>query len=332
MRAIECTKYGPPDVLRLSEVEKPTPKDNEVLIKIHAATVTAGDSEIRSMSFHLFWLRILMRIAFGFRGPRKKILGQEFAGVIEAVGKDVRLFKVGDQVFAPTDISFGAYADYKCVKEDGVMALKPTNMTHDEAATIPTGGLNALHFIRKAKVKAGQKVLINGAGGSIGTVAVQLVKNYGADVIAVDSGIKLDMLQSIGADRVIDYTQEDFTKSGETYDVIFDIVGKTSFSRCIKSLKQNGTYLLANPTLIKMVRGKWVSMRSSKKAISGVADYNVEDLIFLKELIEQGKIKSVIDKRYPLEETAEAHNYVDTGNKIGNVVITINPVNSEELG
>jgi NADPH:quinone reductase-like Zn-dependent oxidoreductase len=323
MKAIICTKYGPPDVLQLSEVEKPIPKDNEILIKIHAATVTAGDCEIRGMYFHLLWVRILMRVGFGFRGPRKKILGQEFAGEIEEVGKDVKLFNKGDKVFAPTDMSFGTYAEYKCVKEEMAMALKPYNMTYEEAATIPTGGLNALHFLRKANIQNGQKVLINGAGGSIGTYGVQLAKYYGAEVTAVDSSEKLEMLRSIGADKVIDYTREDFTRSGETYDVIFDIVGKSSFSRGIKSLKKNGIYLLANPTLIKMFRGKWISMRSSRKVVSSMAGYKKKDMIFLKELIEEGKLKSIIDRHYPLEQTAEAHAYVETGNKKGNVVITI---------
>jgi NADPH:quinone reductase-like Zn-dependent oxidoreductase len=206
MKAIICTKYGPPDVLQLSEVEKPIPKDNEILIKIHASTVTAGDCEIRGMYFHLLWVRILMRLGFGFRGPRKKILGQEFAGEIEEVGKDVKLFNKGDKVFAPTDMSFGTYAEYKCVKEEMAMALKPYNMTYEEAATIPTGGLNALHFLRKANIQNGQKVLIIGAGGSIGTYGVQLAKYYEAEVTAVDSSEKLEMLRSIGADKVIDYT------------------------------------------------------------------------------------------------------------------------------
>ncbi|MHA2171196.1 MAG: NAD(P)-dependent alcohol dehydrogenase [Candidatus Kariarchaeaceae archaeon] len=323
MKAIICTKYGPPDVLQLTNVEKPIPKHSEVLIKIHATTVTAGDCEIRGMSFHIFWARILMRVGFGFRGPRQKILGQEFAGEIEEVGKDVTLFNKGDQVFAPTDMSFGTYAEYKCLKEDKAMALKPTNMTYEEAATIPTGGLNALHFLRKAKIQNGQKVLIIGAGGSIGTYGIQLAKYYGAEVTGVDSSEKLEMLRSIGADQVIDYTQEDFTKRGETYDVIFDIVGKSSFSRGIKLLKKNGIYLLANPTLIKMFRGKWISMTRSKKVISSMASYKNKDMIFLKELIEEGKLKSIIDRHYPLEQTAEAHTYVETGKKKGNVVITI---------
>jgi NADPH:quinone reductase-like Zn-dependent oxidoreductase len=328
MKAIVWTKYGPPDVLQLKEVEKPTPKDNEVLIRIYATTVTAGDCEMRSLKFPI-WLSLPMRIYVGLRKPKRiTILGQELAGEIEAVGKDVKLFKEGDQVFAATGFSMGAYAEYICLPEEpkemeGLLAIKPANMTYEEAAAVPTGGLNALHFLRKGNIQSGQKVLINGAGGSIGTIAVQLAKYFRTEVTGVDSTGKLDMLRSIGADQVIDYTQEDFTKNGETYDVIFDVVGKSSFSGCIRSLKKEGIYLSANPGLSQMVRGLWTSMTSSKKVISGTASYKTEDLIFLKELIEAGKIKSVIDRRYSLEQTAEAHRYIDKGHKKGNVVITL---------
>jgi 2-desacetyl-2-hydroxyethyl bacteriochlorophyllide A dehydrogenase len=323
MKAIVWTKYGPPDGLQLKEVEKPTPKDNEVLVKVYATTVTAGDCEMRSLKLPI-WLRLPMRLYNGLRKPKKvTILGQELAGEIESLGKDVKLFKKGDQVFAATDFSFGAYAEYNCLPEDGMLALKPDNMTYEEAAAVPVGGLNALHFLRKGNIQSGQKVLINGAGGSIGTIAIQLAKHFGAEVTAVDSTKKLDMLRSIGTDHVIDYTQEDFTKSGETYDVIFDVVGKASFPGSLRSLKKNGIYLLGNPTLSRSVRGRWTSMISSKKVIAGTADYKTEDLIFLKELIEEGKIKSVIDKSYPLEQMAEAHRYVETGQKKGNVVIIV---------
>jgi 2-desacetyl-2-hydroxyethyl bacteriochlorophyllide A dehydrogenase len=321
MKAVECKKYGAPDVLELKEIEKPSPKNDEVLIKIHAATVTAGDCELRRFKMPV-WLWLLARIGFGFRGPRRKILGQELAGEIESVGKDVKLFMKGNQVFAATGFGLGAYAEYKCLPEDGVMAIKPANMTYEEAAAVPVGGLTALHFLRKGNIQSGQKVLINGAGGSIGTFAVQLAKYFGAEVTGVDSTEKLDMVQSIGADHAIDYTQEDFTKSGETYDVIFDVIGKSSFSRSVSSLKQNGRYLLANPGLSHMVRGRWTSMRSIKKVIFGASE-KTEDLIFLKELIEAGKINSVIDRRYPLEQIAEAHRYVEKGHKKGNVVITV---------
>jgi 2-desacetyl-2-hydroxyethyl bacteriochlorophyllide A dehydrogenase len=326
MKAIVWTKYGPPDGLQLQEVEKPTPRDNEILIRIHAATVTAGDCEARSLKFPI-WLGLPMRIYVGLRRPKRiKILGQELAGEVEAVGQDVKLFEKGDQVFGTTGFGFGAYAEYICrpeKPEEGVLAIKPANMTFEEAAAVPTGGLEALHFLRKGNIQSGQKVLINGAGGSIGTFAIQLAKHFGAEVTGVDSTGKLDMLRSLGADQVIDYTQEDFTKSGETYDVIFDVVGKSPFSRSIRTLKQNGRYLLANPKLSQMVRGQWISTRSSKQVISATASQKTEDLMFLRELIETGKLKSVIDRRYPLEQIAEAHRYVETGQKMGNVVITV---------
>ena len=322
MKAAVCTRYGPPEVLQLRELRKPTPKDDEVLVRVHAATVTAGDCELRSLKLPLSW-QLIARIGFGFRGPRKKILGQELAGEIESVGKAVRLFKKGDQVFAFTGLRLGAWAEYNCLPENGWMAIKPANMTYEEAAAVPAGGLHALHCLRKGNIESGQKVLIYGAGGTVGTVAVQLAKSFGAEVTAVDNTRKLDMLRSIGADKVIDYTKADFTKSGETYDVIFDVVGKSSFSGCIRSLKEKGFYLLGNPGLSQLVRRPLTSMRSSKKVMGGTVSYRSEDLIFLKELIEAGKLRSAIDRRYPLEEIAEAHRYVDTGQKKGNVVITV---------
>ena len=328
MKAIVWTKYGPPDVLELREVEKPTPKDEEVLIRIHATTVTAGDCEIRSLNFPIY-LSLPMRLWRGFLKPRENsILGTELAGEIEAVGKDVTRFKEGDQVFGSAGLGFGANAEYLCLPEEpgemeGGVAIKPANMTYEEAATVPFGGRDALHFLRKGNIQSGQKILINGAGGSIGTYAVQLAKHFGAEVTAVDSTGKLDMLRSIGADQVIDYTQEDFTKSGEVYDVIFDVVGMISFSRSERSITQNGTYLLANPLGSQMVRGPLTRMTSSKKVIMQTASPTTEDLIFLRELIEAGNIKSVIDRRYSLEQMAEAHRYVETGEKKGNVVITV---------
>ena len=322
MKAIVWTRYGPPDVLQLRDVEQPTPKANEVLIRVLATTVTAGDCEMRSLRIPVS-LRLLLRMYNGLRKPKRvTILGQEVAGEIESVGRDVRHRKNGDHVFAATGIHFGAYAEYICLPEDG-METKPANITYEEAAAIPVGGLNALHFLRKASIRSGHKVLINGAGGSIGTMAVQLAKSFGAEVTAVDSTRKLDMLRSIGADHVIDYTQEDFTKSGETYDVIFDVVGKGPFSGCLRSLKERGIYLLGNPTLSRRVRGRWASMTSSKKVIAGTASYKPENLMFLRELIEAGKIRTVIDRRYPLEQVVEAHRYVETGHKKGNVVITV---------
>jgi len=322
MRAIVCTRYGPPDVLQLKEVGIPTPKDDEVLIRVHAATVMAGDCQLRSMSLPLSWQPVA-RIGFGFRGPRRKILGQELAGEIESVGSDVRLFKKGQEVFALTGFRLGAYAEYDCLPEKGVIASKPANVTYEEAAAVPTGGLHALHFLRRANIQSGERVLINGAGGTIGTFAVQLAKLHGAEVTAVDSTWKLDMLRSIGADKVVDYTKDDFTKRAETYDVIFDAVGTTSYSDCIRLLKGNGSYLLGNPGLSQTVRARLTSKRDGKKVIIWTGRYETEDLTFLKELIERGKIRTVIARRYVLEETAEAHRYVDTGQKAGNVVITV---------
>jgi len=327
MKVIVCTKYGPPDVLQLKEVEKPTPKDNEVLIRIHAATVTMGDCEMRSLKFSGL-LKVLMRLGIGFRGPRKRfsILGQELAGEIEAVGNEVKLFKKGDPVFAASGFRFGAYAEYICLPEEGTLAIKPDNITYEEAAVVPVGGLEALHFLREANIQKGQTVLISGASGSIGTFAIQLAKYYGAEVTGVGNPKSLEVMKSIGADNVIDYTKEEFNKNGETYDVIFDVIGKSSFSSCIGSLNKNGIYLIANPKMVLINREKRAAKKSDKKYISGNRDTTkerTEQLKFLKELIEAGKIKSVIDRRYPLEKTAEAHSYVEKGEKTGNVVITL---------
>lgn len=323
MKAIVLTKYGSPDGLQLTEVEKPTPKDNEVLIRVRATTVTAGDAEIRTLNFPI-WLMLPIRLYVGFIQPGNFILGQELAGDVEAVGKAVTRFKEGDPVFGTTGFRFGAHAEYACLPEAGVLAIKPTNMTYEEASAVPVAGIEALHFMRKAKIQSGEKVLIVGAGGSIGTIGVQLARHFGAEVTGVDSTGKLDMLRSIGADHTIDYTGEDFTQNGQTYDVIFDVMGKSSFSGSIQSLKPNGRYLLGgNSGPSQMLRGRWVSMTSSKKVIVGAASQKTEDLVFLKELIEGGTIKSVIDRSYPLEQTAEAHRYVETGQKKGNVIITV---------
>ncbi len=322
MKAIVWTKYGPPDVLQLKEVEKPNPKDKEVLIKVKAATVTAGDCELRRFDITIM-LWLFVRIMFGIRKPRIKTLGQELAGEIESVGKNVTQFKIGDPVFAATEMRLGAYAEYKCLPGRYPIAIKPSNMSYEEAATIPTGGLNALHFLRKGNIRSGKKVLINGAGGSIGTYALQIAKTYGTHVTCVDSSRKLDMLSSLGSDQVIDYTLEDFTTNGETYDIIIDVVGKCSFSKTVRSLSKNGRYILGNPNLTGRVRGLWVSMTTGKKVISELASYRVEDLVYLKELIEAGKVKSVIDRTYPLEQLAQAHRYVEEGQKKGNVAIRI---------
>ena len=326
MKAILWTAYGPPDVLQLQDIDKPAPKDDEILIKVHATTVTAGDCEMRSLKFPI-WLSLPIRLYVGFKKPtRLTIIGQEIAGEVESVGKNVTLFKVGDSIFGSTGFTTGTYAEYVCLPEQNeevALTTKPANMTHEEAATVSTGGLEALHFLRAANIQLGQKVLINGAGGSIGTYGIQLAKLFGAEVTAVDSTAKLDMLRSLGADHVVDYTQEDYTKSGQTYDVIFDVVGKGSFSRGIKSLNENGIFLMANPRMEKMIRGAWISRFSRKTVFLGMNKQKPEDLDYLKELIEAGKLKSVIDRSYPLEQTAEAHRYVETGQKIGNVVITV---------
>lgn len=322
MRAIVFTHYGAPGTLQLKEVPAPVPKDNQVLIKIHATTVTAGDCEIRSFRISpLFWLPV--RLYMGLLKPRVKVLGQEFAGEVITVGKDVEHIKKGDLVFSSTDMNFGAYAEYICLPGKHPIGRKPANASFEEAATIPVGGLNALHFLQKANIQAGEKILIKGAGGSIGTVAVQIAKSLGAEVTAVDSTKKLDMLRRIGADHVIDYTREDFTRNGEKYDVIFDIAGKSSFARSVRSLRPGGRYLLANVSLSGLIRGLFVSMTGNKKVISGLAPYTMENLETLRALIEKGVIKPVIDKRYPLEEIKQAHIYVEEGHKTGNVVITV---------
>lgn len=331
MRAIVCTRYGSPDVLQLQEVQKPTPKDDEVLIRIYAATVIMGDCEMRSFTFPmLFWLPL--RIYMGLIRPtRVNIFGQELAGEIEAVGKDVTRFSKGDQVFAATDITLGAHAEYRCMRAEKTIAIKPTNMTYEEAAAVPTGGLNALHYLRKANIQRGETVLINGACGTIGTFAVQIAKYFGAEVTGVDSADKLDALRAIGADHLIDYAKEDFTKSGKTYDVIFDAVYTSPFARSVRSLKQNGRYILVNPRLLSMIRGLWRSATSNKRVLFAFAPYTSADLLFLKTLIESGKITSVIDRCYPLEQTAEAHRCVDTGRKKGNVAITLQHIDTTTI-
>ena len=300
MKAVVCPKYGPPDVLQIKDVPKPTPKDNEVLIRIHASTVTKGDILSRSFAVPLVY-KPLVGLMIGFRGPRKKIQGHELAGEIEAVGKDVTLFKKGDKVFGSTAKSTGAHAQYICLPEDGVLAKMPVNMSYEEAAAVPVGGMTALTILRKGNIKSGQKVLINGASGSVGSFAVQLAKHFGAEVTGVCSTSNMELVRSLGADFVIDYTKEDFTKNGKTYDIIHDAVNKSSRSQCKRSLSKDGTYL---------------------KNISFSGE-NAENLMFLKGLVEAGKIQPAIDRSYPFEQIVEAHRYVDKGHKKGNVVLTL---------
>ena len=325
MKAILHTKFGSPDELQLKEIDKPVPKDNEVLVKIHATSVTTTDCNVRNYTFvpKLFLLPAKL-FMFGVFKPRINILGFDLAGEIESVGKDVKKFKVGDQVFGSPGITFGAHAEYICVKEDGELAIKPTNMTYEEAAVVPLAAGTALYYIRDlGKIAAGQKILINGASGAIGTYAVQLAKYYGAEVTGVCSTTNLEMVKALGADKVIDYTQKDFAKSTETYDAVFDVVGKTTFSRCKKILKKKGVYLvnlIELPDLIQMI---WTSMVGDKKIKGGPAPESLEALIFLKELLEAGKLKPVIDRSYPLEQMAEAFKYVEKGHKKGNVGISV---------
>jgi NADPH:quinone reductase-like Zn-dependent oxidoreductase len=317
MKAIIYTSYGAPDVLQLKEVEKPSPRDNEVLIKVYATTVTAADCMLRKGKPS--WGRLIL----GVRSPRRTILGLELAGEIEAVGRDVKRFSKGDQVYGFTGFSLGAHAEYLCMPEAGSLATKPTNITYQEAAATVDGASTALFFLkRKANIQSGQKILIIGASGSIGTYAVQLARYFGAEVTGVCSTANIELVKSLGAARVIDYTKEDFTKNGQTYDIIFDTVGKSSFSYSRNSLKANGCYI---PTtgLINNFLMLWTSLRGSKKVISGMSIDKHEALITLKELIEADKLKIVVDRCYPLEQIAEAHRYVDKGHKKGNVVITV---------
>ncbi|MCU4841881.1 NAD(P)-dependent alcohol dehydrogenase [Bacillus cereus] len=301
MKAIICTKYGPPNVLQIQNVEKPKPKKNEVLVKIHATSVSTGDCRIRGFNSPLlFW--IPMRIILGFRKPRKPILGVELSGEIEDIGTDVTQFKKGDPVFALTELNLGGYAEYTCVHESGLIALKPTNVTYEEAAVIPFGGTSALHFLRKGQIKKGQRVLIYGASGSVGTAAVQLAKYFGATVTAICSSSNFDLVTALGADNVIDYMKEDFTKRGEHYDIIFDAVGKYNKSLCTDALMPNGKYVSVNGMMAKVSK---------------------EDMNLLKQLAETEKLKPVIDRTYRLEEIAEAHIYVEKGHKKGNVSITL---------
>lgn len=322
MRAFVYEKYGPPEVLQLQEVEKPTPKDNEVLIRSHATTVTSGDCRVRGLNVPVGF-GLISRLVFGVSKPRQPILGLEIAGEIESVGKDVSNVKVGDQVFALSDTAMGCYAEYKCMPEDRAVALKPPNLTFDEAASMSFGGTTALSFFRRAKLQSGERVLINGASGGVGTAAVQLAKHFGADVTGVCSATNVDLVRSLGADHVIDYTQEDFAENGETYDVIIDTAGTAAYPRSKDSLRDGGRLLLVLTGLPQALSAPWTSMTTRVRIIAGPASGGAEDLRFLAVLAEQGHFRPFIDRRYPFEELVEAHRYVESGRKRGNVVVTL---------
>lgn len=323
MKAIIYTRYGSPNVLRVEEVEKPVPKNDELLIKIHAAEATKSDCEMRRFSFAVKWFWLPLRLALGITKPKKQILGGYFAGQVEAFGKDVTKFTKGDCVFGCAQLRMGAYGEYICLPAHYTIVPKPQNMTYEEAAAVPLGGLNALHFLRKANIKSGEKILINGAGGSIGAFGIQIAKSMGAEVTAVDSAIKEEALRRFGADHFIDYAKEDFTKNGPRYDVIFDMVAQSSYAGCIKSLKPGGRYLMANPRLSDMLRSVISSKFTDKEVFIAFAGEKEEELLMLKEMIEDGRIKSIVDKAYPMEQAAEAHRKVETEQRRGAVVISL---------
>ncbi|MCK8058676.1 MULTISPECIES: NAD(P)-dependent alcohol dehydrogenase [unclassified Fusibacter] len=322
MKAIITTKYGAPDVLKVKEIAVPVIKSNEMLIKVKATTVTQGDCEMRSFKMPM-WLWLPLRLYMGVFKPRVKILGQEVSGIVEKVGKEVSKFRVGDEIFATTDLRLGAYAEYIVLPEEGAIAIKPKSISFEEAAAIPVGGLNALHYMSQAQIQEGQKVLIYGSTGSIGTVAVQLAKYYGAEVTAVCSTEKIELVKSMGADKVIDYKKEDFTENGERYDVVFETVGKTDFNKNLASVKDGGYYLIGNPVFADFVNAKKLSKKTGKHIIAATASYQPAALEYLCDLYKKGHIRSIIDRTYPLEEMVEAHTYVELGRKSGNVVIRV---------
>jgi NADPH:quinone reductase-like Zn-dependent oxidoreductase len=330
MKAIVYSEYGAPEVLRLKDVENPVPKTNEIRIRVRATSITIGDlwaRNFKAISPREFSMPLPLwipsRMYFGLTKPRISILGSEFAGEVESVGRDVKRFNKGDQVFGYRGQSMGANAEYLCLPQDGTVALKPANMTYEEAAAVPYGALTALSLLRKVNLQPGQKVLVIGASGRIGSAAVQLAKYFGAEVTGICSSPGLDFVKSLGADKSIDYTKEDFTQNGETYDLIFDVMRKSSFSQCRDSLKPNGIYLLASFKMKQLFQMLWTSMRGGRKVVCALSSENARDLDFIKELIEMGKVKSIIDKSYPLERIAEAHRHAETGGKRGNVVITV---------
>jgi NADPH:quinone reductase-like Zn-dependent oxidoreductase len=328
MKAIVFTEYGSPNVLKIKEMSKPTPKDNEILVKVHATPVNYGDLTARNFANSQFNMPALLylpaRMSFGWNKPKINILGSELAGEVEAAGKHVTKFKTGDQVFAYLGMNMGANAEYVCISESGSVALKPTNLSYEEAVTLPYGAIMATSLLGKANIQRGQKVLINGASGGIGSMAVQLAKYYGAEVTGICGTPRLAFVKSLGADKVIDYTKEDFTQNGETYDLIFDILGRSSFSQVRRSLTPNGIYLLASFKMKALLDMLWTSLTGSKqKVICAFANETTESLEFVKKLVEEGKVKAIVDKSFPMEQAAEAHRYVESGHKQGNVVIAI---------
>ena len=319
MKAAVFNNYGAPDVFKIEEMDKPIPKEHEVLIKIFASSVTSGDSRLRRAD------PFLVRLVFGLFKPKKiKVLGNELAGEIEETGKNVTQFIKGDLVFGQTGMTLGGNAEYKCISEDGPIELIPSGMTFEEAAAIPFGGGTSIHFLKAGNIQSGQKILVYGASGSLGTAAVQLAKYFGAHVTGVCSTANLELVKSLGADQVLDYTSEDFTLIGEKYDIIYDTVGKSPFFECVKSLNKKGIFLRAVAIDLQSVfKGLWISMTTSIKVISGVANEKKEYLTIIKKIIEEGKFKPVIDKNYTLDQIAEAHSYVDKGHKKGNVILTV---------
>lgn len=322
MKAVCCRRYGTPDVLEVRTLVAPTPRAGQVLVRIHAATVTPGDCETRRFQFP-FWVWVPLRLYLGILRPRRPVIGMEFSGVVEAVGRGVTRFKAGDAVFGGTGLPFGTYAEYRCHPAAAALALKPDGVCHARAATLGVCGLNALHYVRKCDITPGDRVLVNGAGGCFGTYAVQLAKQLGAEVTGVDSADKLDTLRGLGADHVIDFTREDFTRTGARYDVILEVAGKASYSRCLRSLNRNGRLVLANPWFLQMLRAPLTSLVTDKKVTFAFCQDRAEDLEYLAKLMAAGTLEAVIDRRFPLEQVAEAHRYVESGAKVGQVVIDV---------
>ena len=329
MKAVIFNKFGPPEVLKLAETEKPAPKSNEVLVKVHATSVTAEDPKMRSFN-HPPLLKLPVGLMFGFKKPKIPVLGTEFSGTVEAIGDKVKNYKINDQVFGYTGLSFGAYAEYKCIPENGLMYFKPQNLSFEQSATIVNGPLSALAFLKhKGKIKKGDNVLVYGASGSVGTAAVQLAKYFGATVTGVCSTRNLELVKSIGANRVIDYTNEDFTMDNEKYDILFDTVGKTSMKECMNLLRPGGRYLLTEFGLSHILAAIYTSFFKSKKVMVAASNFywRKKDLIFMKEIVEKGYFKPVVERCFPMEKIVEAHKYVESGRKAGNVAILVRPGN-----